>query len=25
MAGNEEDYIWINKCNLRDKEEEEEP
>jgi len=24
MAGNEEDCTWINKCNVGDKEEEEE-
>ena len=25
MVGNGKDYTWINKCNLRDKEEEEKP
>jgi len=25
MAGNEKDCTWINKCNLKDKGEEEEP
>jgi len=24
MAGNEEDYTWIDKCNLKDKEDKEE-
>jgi len=25
MAGNKKDCTWIDKCNLRDKEEEEKP
>jgi len=24
MVGNKEDYTWIDKCNIRDKEKEEE-